>query len=231
MAYVVASVLVIAFLCFYQYWYAFVAIGALVLIVSICREIYIDTHPYAGKPQTFRIKNRKGNTVVSCTGENMGEAFEATFKRLERTALSSTNIRVIGEYVGYMTSLYNQVKNKYPKYDFSEFEERCAQARVRYEQLLASRNSSYFLDAESKQYERSLLTPRLRYEILKRDGYRCKICGRTAKDDHVKLEVDHIKPIAKGGKTTRENLQTLCAECNRGKSADYDAPQDNDWIQ
>jgi 5-methylcytosine-specific restriction endonuclease McrA len=36
--------------------------------------------------------------------------------------------------------------------------------------------------------------------------------------DGVKLEVDHIKPISKGGKTVLNNLQTLCMDCNRGKS-------------
>ncbi|WP_294755493.1 HNH endonuclease signature motif containing protein, partial [uncultured Ruminococcus sp.] len=31
------------------------------------------------------------------------------------------------------------------------------------------------------------------------------------------LEVDHIIPIAKGGKTEANNLQTLCWRCNREK--------------
>jgi 5-methylcytosine-specific restriction endonuclease McrA len=29
---------------------------------------------------------------------------------------------------------------------------------------------------------------------------------------------DHILPVAHGGATTLQNLQLLCAECNRGKS-------------
>ena len=39
----------------------------------------------------------------------------------------------------------------------------------------------------------------------------------TAKDG-VKLHVDHIIPVYKGGKTTMSNLQTLCDRCNLGKS-------------
>ena len=31
------------------------------------------------------------------------------------------------------------------------------------------------------------------------------------------LDVDHIKPRSKGGKTVRENLQVLCSKCNRSK--------------
>ena len=68
----------------------------------------------------------------------------------------------------------------------------------------------------STQYQRNLMSPSLRYEILRRDGFCCTICGRSAKDG-VKLHVDHIKPIAKGGKTEWDNLRTLCQDCNLGK--------------
>ena len=70
-------------------------------------------------------------------------------------------------------------------------------------------------------YERSRMTNSLRYDILKRDGYRCKICGSKSCDD-VKLHIDHIIPVSKGGTTDRENLQTLCDRCNSGKSNKYD---------
>ncbi|MDD3738985.1 MAG: HNH endonuclease [Lentimicrobiaceae bacterium] len=50
-------------------------------------------------------------------------------------------------------------------------------------------------------------------EILKRDNYRCVMCGRGIKDG-VELHVDHIKPKDLGGKATIENGQTLCAQHN-----------------
>lgn len=65
-------------------------------------------------------------------------------------------------------------------------------------------------------HERALMTNSLRYDILKRDGFKCKICGATAQDG-VKLHVDHIIPVSKGGKTVRSNLRTLCDRCNFGK--------------
>ena len=74
---------------------------------------------------------------------------------------------------------------------------------------------------EFKAYQRKLMTNSLRYDILKRDGFRCAICGRTAADG-VKLHVDHIIPVAKGGKTELGNLRTLCSECNEGKKDKYD---------
>lgn len=69
--------------------------------------------------------------------------------------------------------------------------------------------------------ERKKLTAKLRYEILKRDGFRCQICG-ASQADGVKLHVDHIKPVARGGLTVSENLRTLCQSCNLGKSSGYD---------
>lgn len=57
----------------------------------------------------------------------------------------------------------------------------------------------------------------LRFAILRRDGYRCQICGRSAQHGAV-LEVDHRFPRARGGTDDPTNLWTLCFECNRGKS-------------
>jgi 5-methylcytosine-specific restriction endonuclease McrA len=55
-------------------------------------------------------------------------------------------------------------------------------------------------------------------KIWKRDNFRCRRCGRSpATHFGVVLEVDHVVPWAKDGKTTVDNLQTLCSECNRSK--------------
>lgn len=70
---------------------------------------------------------------------------------------------------------------------------------------------------EFAKRQRGAMTPSLRHDILVRDGFRCKYCGATAADG-AKLHVDHIIPIAKGGKTEPSNLQTLCETCNLGKS-------------
>ena len=58
---------------------------------------------------------------------------------------------------------------------------------------------------------------RLRFEVLKRDGYKCQLCGKSKEDKGTILEVDHKVPRSKGGQDTFDNLQTLCFECNRGK--------------
>lgn len=62
------------------------------------------------------------------------------------------------------------------------------------------------------------VSKRMRFSILKRDEYRCQLCGATASSGAV-LEVDHKIPVSDGGTSVRENLWTLCLECNRGKGA------------
>ena len=56
----------------------------------------------------------------------------------------------------------------------------------------------------------------LRFEILTRDGYRCRYCG--ASSETAVLHIDHILPRADGGLNDSENLVTACADCNLGKS-------------
>jgi uncharacterized protein YozE (UPF0346 family) len=63
---------------------------------------------------------------------------------------------------------------------------------------------------------RPSITPTVRFNVFKRDNYRCKMCGRDVSDG-VKLEVDHIIARANGGSNEDDNLWTLCFECNRGK--------------
>ena len=61
--------------------------------------------------------------------------------------------------------------------------------------------------------ERGKVTNRVRFAVYNRDGNRCRHCGSTRN-----LEVDHIYPISKGGKSNFQNLQTLCHNCNSLKS-------------
>ena len=56
---------------------------------------------------------------------------------------------------------------------------------------------------------------------MRRDGFRCQLCGATQADG-VKLHVDHIIPISKGGTSDIDNLRTLCERCNRGKGDQFE---------
>jgi hypothetical protein len=65
------------------------------------------------------------------------------------------------------------------------------------------------------------MSPRLRRQVMMRDGWACQDCGANRSDDpKVQLHVDHILPVAAGGQDVMENLQVLCMSCNLGKSDD-----------
>lgn len=75
---------------------------------------------------------------------------------------------------------------------------------------------------KSVKKQRALMTPKLREEIKQRDEYTCQHCGNSiSKEPNLLLEIDHIKPLSKGGLTTSDNLQTLCWKCNRSKGNKY----------
>lgn len=61
------------------------------------------------------------------------------------------------------------------------------------------------------------LSGSLRYEVLKRAGFRCELCGISA--DERAIEVDHILPRKHGGSDDLTNLQALCFKCNANKGA------------
>ncbi len=67
------------------------------------------------------------------------------------------------------------------------------------------------------EWDYEKISKQVRAKILQRDGSSCQMCGRTPKEDPVKLHIDHKIPQSWGGKTEEENLWTLCSACNEGK--------------
>ena len=68
-------------------------------------------------------------------------------------------------------------------------------------------------EAKEKPEQREPIPEDVRFEVWRRDGGKCVICGSNKN-----LEFDHIIPFSKGGSSTARNIQLLCQECNRRKS-------------
>lgn len=68
------------------------------------------------------------------------------------------------------------------------------------------------IDQRVREKKKTPIPEHLRWEVFKRDGFRCRHCGAQEM-----LRADHIVPESKGGPTTIENLQTLCHSCNARK--------------
>lgn len=94
-----------------------------------------------------------------------------------------------------------------------EIEQSKGQTFLRWNRIIALALSQRALTLS----QRKPIKPSVRFQILKRDNYRCQMCGITAKDGAT-LEIDHIIPVSKGGTNDEDNLQVLCRDCNAGKS-------------
>lgn len=54
--------------------------------------------------------------------------------------------------------------------------------------------------------------------IFERDNFKSIYCGKSSIEDGIKLVIEHIYPIKKGGDAKLNNVVTSCPECNGTKA-------------
>jgi len=59
----------------------------------------------------------------------------------------------------------------------------------------------------------------LRKLVIRRAGNRCEYCRLSQKGQEATFHVDHIQPLASGGRTIAENLALACVSCSLRKGA------------
>ena len=101
---------------------------------------------------------------------------------------------------------------------------RCGEPFVIVDQLQSRYCSDSCLRRDAGHRRRILVRnanriPYRRSDIFKRDGWRCRLCGRELRDttdstDMRAATIDHIVPLSKGGDDTAENVQAACRGCN-----------------
>lgn len=147
--------------------------------------------------------------------ENINYLYELKDLINELLDIDSDNKRVpekVGEYIPCMSMYYISPQGRsWQRYDLYLFpdkiDELIDQVKVANKRQAAP------------QYQRGLVTKQMRESILTRDNWTCQRCGNSVYNEpNLLLEVDHIIPVSRGGKTEPNNLQTLCWKCNREKS-------------
>lgn len=68
---------------------------------------------------------------------------------------------------------------------------------------------------QSRPTTRKTLSKRSRFQVLSRDNFLCRYCGKGSSQSP--LHLDHILPLSGGGPDHRCNLVTACRDCNLGK--------------
>jgi len=133
--------------------------------------------------------------------------------KIKLKPMLDTEIEIIVRYTSPRGRNSYSSKATYPFYEIKSF----------YVQMLDSVAKRSTRSYQMK-VERFKMTATMRYQVLVRDKATCQICGASKKDGVI-LHVDHILPVAKGGKSTLDNLRTLCDRCNLGKKDRIEDPQ------
>ena len=182
----------------------------LLLVVALATLAY-NAHYGTGKV-TIRFQTEGGKTVRKGQGGNIGEALLDGFRELYGSLSPGSYPETIRSRLETMEENLAQYKDRMHRRDIAGCEDYICRTRKLLEEKAAATSAHKSFVAE----QRRLMTDSLRYDVLRRDKFRCQICGATAKDGY-RLHVDHIVPVSKGGKTELGNLRTLCERCNMGK--------------
>lgn len=129
---------------------------------------------------------------------------------------------------------YAEVQKPFSRYSAGAYEQRFGGWRKALEAFVAYVNDESServqpspVPQQLPQHDRPLpqhktaraISWRLRFLVMRRDDFKCCGCGRSpAMQPGLVLHVDHVHPWSRGGETVIENLQTLCEQCNIGKS-------------
>ena len=162
--------------------------------------------------------------LIECWKRNQQRYLETcSFKKLRLKQYNKT-VNDINAFCFVATR--NQTRYRQRNYVKTSYSTSVVVARynVSWQWLLDRHNLLAQIGFEStlKEYyahnQRSMMTKALRRQIMQRDNYTCKICGKQMFDE-VGLQIDHIIPIVKGGKTVPSNLRVLCSKCNARKGS------------
>ncbi len=110
--------------------------------------------------------------------------------------------------------LYNKYKDQ--KYNTDELEKRVVELMSDDDVTSKKGIYLYLITGQEKHLNIRAFTDNQKREAYERQNGICSMCGKHFEIEE--MEADHITPWHAGGKTSSENCQMLCRECNRRKS-------------
>lgn len=161
----------------------------------------------------------------------------------EYMAKNSKDSKNSDELWGYFCAVIDWIEMKFPKYrkemkglewgffynkykdkdlDAAELENKIAKLMQDSEVQKKSGIYEYLLSGNEKYLNLRAFDENIKREVYEKQKGICanKKCPNAGKKFEIEeMEADHIKAWSKGGKTTIENCQLLCRECNRVKSS------------
>ena len=75
----------------------------------------------------------------------------------------------------------------------------------------------YLLTSDERKLSLRAFTDEIKKKVYAKQNHKCNICGKEF--EYSQMHGDHITPWSKGGKTTEENCQMLCRDCNLKKGS------------
>ncbi len=126
--------------------------------------------------------------------------------------LKDMPIKVLSKH-GVINLKDNMIKLSVSKLSFCQKEEIKKICEEKIFELVSTRGLSIW---DHRFLDSKLVSDSIRYRVLKESKGKCALCGVTKNERP--LDIDHIIPLSKGGKTEYENLQVLCSKCNRSKN-------------
>ena len=202
-------------------------------------ELLVDLKRVAAEQGSQTVAYDEYDRVGKCRSRTVEVRFGGWNKALERAGLTVTRRRdrtdeeLLENLEQVWTKLGRQPRRQELRPPLSTasggtYERRFGGWRHALEKFVEWVNSEPIDSASSanstSELNRSASEPRfpslrLKFIVMRRDRFSCCHCGKSpARDLGVILHVDHIKPWSQNGKTTLDNLQTLCESCNLGKS-------------
>ena len=132
---------------------------------------------------------------------------------IEWVKLTFTNYRKEMKGINWGV-LYNQFKNN--TYDTDKLEQEIQTLMIDDDVTNKKGIYSYILTRNEKYLNIRAFTESQKRSAYEKQNGICKICGKHF--DIKEMEADHITPWHAGGKTSIDNCQMLCKDCNRRKS-------------